>query len=628
MNELLYQKIIKQVDFQYIKSIIKMNQNKKIYCFGGGSAAELLINEIADIHFENILDNNEKLEGTFLHGIEIRKPSCISSCEKGTYVVLIISQHVTMISQQLEDYGLEEGKDYFDIYTPLKPYFSSVKIIKKSEKFHDFVNRIPDDISETNPITRKEHVGVVCICEASNTLLHYAITKGLLLRMDGYKVTFIVDSLGGFESFLFFPGVEKILLETVRPTLELIKKKFPEIEIHDIEREGRVTLSQKDENVMDYYIPYIVKWLKGRPEQGVVNIAGKEYEVIKNILKTNLSYVKAYFEKNQFTSIDVRTGIHRHRMTYAYIAKEKGMRCSTSDGDVLYSSEGPAAHIGDIVKLVQGDFFSDYEEEMIVSFAQKDFLKRKNSTKQGDGCSYQVQGYDKHIKTYDIVIPLNIFWDAAALAKDDVFCDEFEWLNETLQYIMKNTNAAVMIREHPAQASFGKYSYSFVDICSRLRILDEYKDRIYFASANALVNTYQYIEACKLVLPYTSTVGFEAVMMGKPIVMHTDVYYSYCDIGYKAKNKNDYFEKIKYYLDNPVVDVEKKKSASKVYYYFQKTTGYKIDFSPKQEKWMEDNIIDMYHRLEVKGVIDLMGKGVPIAYNEIKKQIDNTEGNI
>lgn len=625
MNQAMYQNILKNVDFEYIKNIIDRNKGKKVYCFGAGSAAKLLMDKIPNLQVNKFLDNNEELHGEEIWGVEVVNPEILKKEDKNNYIVLIISQHIVGIEKQLEDFGLKKDIEYYDIYTPMRPYFTSVKIDKKTKQFEEFIDRIPNDLFKDIPLSKEEHVGVVCICEASKTLVYYALVKGLLLRMDGYKVTLIIDALSGFESYIFFSGVEKFLLENITPVLEKIKEKCPDIEIHYIDQEGKEDLEQRDKEEICYYTPYIKKWLRGRPEQGLSNIKENVDDVITNILYNAFSYVKAYFRHHSYTSIDVRSGVHRHRMAYTCIARRNGMRVSTSDSETLYSSDGAAAHYGDVVKLVKGDYFSEDEKNAIIELANDDFQKRKNSLRTDEGYNYQTEGYAEHIQSYDIIIPLNIFWDAAALARDDVFANEFEWLNETLSFLMEHTNATVMVREHPAQACNGEYEFNYDDIKQQISCLEQYKHRIYYASAGDAINTYQYLEQCKLVLPYTSTVGIEAAMLGKNVITHTKVYYSNCNMTYRANGKKDYYDAILYYLDTLKMEPEKIRNASLVYYFLQETIGFECLFSPKNDQWLQSSIDELYQQITVRDIINLVGKGIPIAYAEIERKLYSRE---
>lgn len=621
MDDKLYNSILKHVDFEYIKEIINKNKGKKVYCFGGGSTTELLMEQIPELTVECFLDNNSELEGTYLFGVKIERPEIIKKEKKGSYVVLIVSQHVVNIGKQLDDFGLEKDIDYYDIHTPMRPYFVSMKIQKRTNRYMEFIRKIPEDMFENIPITKEEKIGVVCICEASKTLIYYAITKALLLRMDGYRVTLIIDAMSGFESYVFFPKVEKVLLESISPLLEEIKKKCADIEIQNIEINGRADLNENDIDAIKYYVPYVVKWLEGRPEQGISNIAGDCKQVVEDILRNAFSYVKAFFSNHEFSSIDVRTGIHRHRMAYAYIAKQNGMRVSTSDGISLYSSDGPAAHYGDVVKLVKSEIFTTKERNAIIEMAKEDLRRRQYSTRSDKGYNHQMHGYDSHIKNYDVIMPLNIFWDAAALGRDDLFSNEVEWLNQTLCFLMEHTDATVMVREHPAQASAGRYEYEFVDLKKCISCLERYKSRIFFASASDKVNTYQYLEGCKIVLPYTSTVGMEAVMLGKNVITHSKVYYSDCDIGYKAKDKDDYYQAISHYLCHTEVESQKVNSACLSYYFFQMIVLFESKFSPQKEEWLDCTIEELFEQSSIRDILDLVGKGNPIAYSAIRRKL-------
>ena len=137
-------KYLDKIDFLYIRDILRNNYGKKIFCFGGGTAAEILTEKTdQEIQIEKFLDNNSLLYGKKINGIEITSPDILLKEDKGEFIVLILSRHICHISNQLDSYGLESGKDYYDIYTKFSPYF----IIKKQEalmdRFKKFIENIP-----------------------------------------------------------------------------------------------------------------------------------------------------------------------------------------------------------------------------------------------------------------------------------------------------------------------------------------------------------------------------------------------------------------------------------------------------------------------------------------------------
>ena len=500
-----------------VQNKLKSSQNK-VFLFGEWSIISSLLDELQEVcEIEKILDNDVSKQGKFIKGKEVVAPNYLKKEKKGNFAVFILCNYVEEISKQLEDMGLNAEIDYFDLYTSLECY-PRVKMFENSIlSLEEFINRIPEQYFRNIPITQKENIGVVCICEMNRYLTAYSIVLGLLLRSCGYKVTLIIDALKAFESHHYFDGIEAIAKKYVNKILPIIQNKCPDVEIAYIDQEGKANLDTKDKMQVSKMAGYVLKWFKARYSQGLFKDCENPKQQAEEILSYTLSYIKNYFQNHKFNVISVYTGIHRHRCMYHYYGEVCSSRICTSDAGgvqrMLYCTSGIAAHNDDIAQMFKRKYFNDRETDMIVKWAEDSFREKVTNT-------YHME----EELCYDIVIPLNIAWDAAALDRDDIFHSELEWLNETLLYILQYTDANVIIREHPLQNDYKYYYHD--NLKKELPIIEENNDRIYFAGASDRVNIYQLVKHCKLVLPYTSTVGLEAAMMEKNVILHTKVYLS------------------------------------------------------------------------------------------------------
>lgn len=94
---------------QLIKEII--TPGKKVGIFGAGETAKRYIDEFKlDVDF--FIDNNPKKWGQFFLGKEIVSPDTLAK-RKGQITIIIGSQYVNEISEQLKKLGLEQGDDFF-----------------------------------------------------------------------------------------------------------------------------------------------------------------------------------------------------------------------------------------------------------------------------------------------------------------------------------------------------------------------------------------------------------------------------------------------------------------------------------------------------------------------------------
>ena len=148
------------------------------------------------------------------------------------------------------------------------------------------------------------------------------------------------------------------------------------------------------------------------------------------------------------------------------------------------------------------------------------------------------------VNPYDIVIPLNIFWDAAALGRCALFDSPYDWLLSVVSYILFNTKYSVAVRQHPHEKTFEHQFETGKLLGDALVSRFEGHPRFKFIFSTDPVNTYHLIEQAKMVLPFTSTIGIEAALMGKPVIIASNVYYANQPFVSKANTVEDYFAQI------------------------------------------------------------------------------------
>lgn len=612
----------KHINIKKIEEILNTNIDKKVYVFGGGTAGNILMEKILH-RYEVVayLDNNKKLWGSCINGITIKDPKILKLETKGTYIVLILSKHVHDISLELEELSLIKGIDYYDIYNEFLEYFRIKKFDNTTKKFIEFLNNIPDDTFNNITIKENKKIGIVCIAMMIQADAWYPMLQALLLCLNGYDTTLIIDNLKSYDDIIYFNGIQKITEIYVNYVLELLKEKCPILKVEDVRSEGRIDLDATDEKHIQYYGVQVIRWFDSRKDERFLPTDEDRIAKSYQILQRNLKVIKAYFKKHSYDVICLLTGLHRHRNLYTYICQNKGIRVSTYDSEVtnvtLYCASGLASHADDINKVVKENWFTEDEKRKIVKMAKENFKQRRMATYDRKLYSYQPILDQKEItKPYDIIVPLNVLWDAAALARDRIFGSYTEWLQETIDYIMENTDATIMIREHPAQVYLKEYNHE--DINKILKI-DNYNERVYICRAEEKINTYQYIEQAKLVLPYTSTLGVEAILLNKPIITHTNCYYDDLNFSLRAINRNDYFKKIKEALLKEVVITEGQKSEAYLTYFLQMNAHIKTDVTECYIQWTKRSLHDLSKNESVKEIIDTIAEGIPPVYRNMKK---------
>lgn len=610
------------IDVKYVEDIINKNLGKEIICFGGGTAADIIMQKILyKYKVYCFLDNNKSIQGTKLYDVEVKAPDILKNLETGSFLVLIVSKHVNAISKQLEELGLENNKDYFDIYNKFLPYFRVKKFVSYAKRFEKFINSIPDGKLDTIPVKKTKRIGIVCIAEMIQLVSWYPIVQCILLRYRGYQVSLIVDCLHSFDDYIFFDGITEIASLYINYIVKKVKEKWPSFEVFWIDGHEQECLDDKDINMTKKFAPVVIKWFDSRRDEVFLSENKNRISKAEELLQNTMKSIKAFFLKEHFDVINVQTGIHRHRCVYTYIGKKLGIRVATYDGDekgvIVYATDGVAGWSYSIREVIDGNYFTQDEKKELVEIAKQNFNMRRYSTSDDKGYNFQKVKVSEINKKYDVLIPLNIQWDAAALGLDYIFSNEVEWLQQTLEYLMLYTDVSVMVREHPAQRFDSDVFYK--DYKKELPIINDYTERIVYVYSDADINTYQYIEQCKLVLPYSSTTGLEAIIMGKPIVVHTNVYYDkyVC----KANNKEDYFEKITQYLTN---NVKNEICNDNVYLAYLYGIYYPITtrWSEYFDDWLDYSIEELNSLHGVNEIVNIIIYGIPSSYSNLKEKLN------
>lgn len=617
--------IEKCIDWNEINRIFQENKDKKIICFGAGTATELVIKNLPDIEISFLLDNNKEFWGKEKDGIEIKSPEVLTKVSKNEYIILILSRHVKQISKQLESYGLERNKNYYDIYTKFLKYFRIEKFDDTAQKFIKLLETIP--INKFNSITVKDDkkIGIVCVGSLVKVSVWYAFTQYLLMVYYGYKPTLIVDTLEGYDEYIFFEGFSAVARIYIDYVIDYAKKLGIIFDVRYIEDSKQQFVTENEEKDLYNMSSDNLIWFDSRKDEQFLNNDEQREKISYEILYKNYKHIKGFFEENAFETINVYTGMHKQRVLYKYIADNMGIRMSSYDGERVkttqYSTGDCPSHIMDAYRLINEKWFNNEEKIKLMEIAN-DILKRKIEQVDYNGTnivSYQLAKLSNSTEKYDVVIPLNIEWDAAALGIKNVYSGMYDWVKEVCEFIMENSDATVLVREHPAQNYHN--NFNFVNIEERLSSLKKYGERIKILKASVPKNTYDYILNCKLVLPYSSTLGIESVMLGKNIVIHTDCYYSLMTFANKANSKQEYYSNILKALNGELKITEADKCNAGIMFLVILNLNMETQFTDGNNGWLKLKWSEILKCNGIGDIVACIGDGVPVMYNKIKQYL-------
>jgi hypothetical protein len=236
-------------------------------------------------------------------------------------------------------------------------------------------------------------------------------------------------------------------------------------------------------------------------------------------------------------------GIFGLSALYTAVAGELGIHFATFDGGggwLRLCQDGVAAHLADLPGAFEKLRTSDdaWERKRALELGRAELADRMASR---DARQFQMTAATgRNDLRFDLLVPLNIRWDSAALGRQRAFDSVAQWLHALLEWVAGQPKLTICIRQHPRERlDFAKGSDRLQEIFAQHTGLGS---RLCYVSAEEPLNTYDLLPHAGVVLPHTSTVGIEAALLGRPVVLATHCYYSGFGFCSAAETAADYFE--------------------------------------------------------------------------------------
>ncbi|MDZ4677696.1 MAG: hypothetical protein SGI74_09325 [Oligoflexia bacterium] len=498
-------------------------------------------------------------------------------------------------------------------------FLDITKFKKHRALFEIFLDTVPRKIQVK---ANGKRVGLLLDVSHYTAVPWYVITLAFLYKSRGYEPIIIWDDI---------PYTDKVRNNdqnrVIRKTLSSLSDDFEIIKLSDFEKHP---LDQKDSKEIERlcHVYLVSRFRSSVPHEG-----WKPYrDKLKKTLSENLSRVKSLMAQNSFDHLVLQGGLWGNTSLFFWEAHRHGIRAATHDSGfgIIYTAvDGIAAHQPDVAKIFDLDVFGDHESlerKKILELAKQELQHRMQATEKNGGTlddqKFQKQVYNKsNTFSCDVLIPLNVDYDAAALGKQTFFDNPFQWLMETLDFLIKNTSATIGVRQHPVERNpFYKAKH---DLKLEIERAFPGNTRIRFISADEDVNTYNLIETSRLTLPLSSTTGIEAATFGKRVIIASDAYYSDFSFVEKATSKTDYFQKISQYLKNPQPQSQKQiEEALLCYFSAQVANRIFSHFTPQPPdyaQWVKKDFSNLFADTSVQSMIDTLSDGVPAVVWRMKE---------
>lgn len=615
--------LISEDQFVYINQIISNNNDKKFVCFGAGTATTFFIKKFSlqdKISF--IVDNNVTQCKKNIFNIKVVPPTILK--KQSNYFIFILSRFNVKIKEQLISYGLVGSIDFIDIYDILKKYFRVKKFKENAQLYEKFLLSIPKKYFKNIEIKDQKKIGIVCIASILGSCSWYSLTLALMLIKKGYNVTLIIDTLKGFYDITLFEGHTKIISCYIAHMIEIIKTYIPDLDVKYINNYEKAILTKEDKKEIQRLTELNVIWHNAMPEFRNFQTQKQIPVTFSKILSEDMEIIKGFFLNNKFDIICVPTALHRTFGLYMWEGIRHNIRVANYDGyndwgETVIGTDYPSSHFYDIRKIITKKMFSEDQIKKIIVYAKDIYNNRIYAVSDGKGHHFQLAKKGQNYDRYDVIMTMNVSWDAAALGLSRIFNSYDEWVIETVKYIIQETNLSVIVREHPICHRLQDYTNK--NWKSEINELLVDSKRCKYCTADEKVNTYELMQHAKVVLPYSSTTGLEAVMLGIPIITHTKCYYDTLKVGYRAVDKEDYFALIKSVQNNSLSVSQENKNNAFICFACAMEQTVKSNFREELFSWMNESIENLLEKKDVQTILKVIADDIPVAYTKLLEKL-------
>lgn len=383
------------------------------------------------------------------------------------------------------------------------------------------------------PEIDKESILIMVSERTGNSHPYHAITLGVLLRLKGLNVRFLFNDLSNFGDLYRGKGFVEFQNQILKNLLDLVSDKYG-IRYEKMSDQVAENLTDRELKKINQFIYYNKIWHSKK-----ITFSSEDSELNERASRwlSNARLIKGFLNKHHFEKVYVWTGVHSEWSALRILSEEKDIKIYSSEyarKGYSFSLSGPTVFQKDstLVKLEQ---LNNEQINKLVNFTNKHMKEKLKNIQKNNG------------QELNVLIPLNIFWDSAAFNIKDVFVYFDQWLIKTVRFLIEECKAHVYVRQHPHERNYGTGD----DVKALLDESFGNSALFHFIDAISSIDTYSLIDNAQLILPNTSTVGVEASIMGKQVIVKNEVYYANLSFVKKACTEEEYFHFIKEALFNP-----------------------------------------------------------------------------
>ena len=161
----------------------------------------------------------------------------------------------------------------------------------------------------------------------------------------------------------------------------------------------------------------------------------------------------------------------------------------------------------------------------------------------------------------------NVIWDAQIHFKDNIFKNMSEWIVETINFYIKNSNRLLIIRVHPAEMRGVLPTREKVkDIV--FKNFSSLPNNIKFLDWDHEISSYDCAYDTDFTIIYGTKMGIELSAMGKPVIVTGDAWVKNKGFVFQPENKREYFSMLTKTNDIKINKNQKELALRYAYWFF------------------------------------------------------------
>lgn len=235
-------------------------------------------------------------------------------------------------------------------------------------------------------------------------------------------------------------------------------------------------------------------------------------------------------DREQPEAIVMVSGLFFAEAAMRELAEQRGVRVVMYDfpgrPGTVFASEGEPASFYEIAELWQAR-----GEEELTPAARERVLTAIGGARSGGEVAWSSFRFDEarpertRAGGRRIAAFTNVSWDTAVTLRDVGFRDIYEWLDTVVEWAVEHDDVELDVRVHPGEVRVRGFQSEDSLAEYLVARFPDLPPRIAVHPPESRVDSYELIEGADVVLVYTSTIGLEAVLRGRPTLVAADVHY-------------------------------------------------------------------------------------------------------